>query len=77
MLIVAARQSGAFFSCRVRWWPTGTALSVEGGAAAIAFDVHLQDGGVMDEAVNGRERHGLVGEHLARLAEGLIGSDQQ
>jgi hypothetical protein len=55
MLIVAARQSGAFFSCRVRWWPTGTALSVEGGAAAIAFDVHLQDGDVMHEAVDGGE----------------------
>jgi hypothetical protein len=26
MLIVAARQSGAFLDCRVRWWPAGTAL---------------------------------------------------
>ena len=29
--------------------------SVGGGAAAIAFDVHLQDGGVMHEAVDGGE----------------------
>ena len=77
MLIVAARQSGAFLDCRVRWWPAGTTLAVEGGAAAIAFDIHLQDGGVMHEAVDGGERHGLVGEHLAPLSEGLIGSDQQ
>jgi hypothetical protein len=51
MLIVAARQSGAFFFCGVRWWPTGTALSVEGGATAIAFDVHLQDSGMMRDLV--------------------------
>jgi len=28
----------------------------EGGAAAIAFDVHLEDRRVMDEAVDGGER---------------------
>jgi hypothetical protein len=77
ILIVAARQSGAFLFCRVRWWPARTALSVEGGATAIAFDVHLQDGSVMHEAVDSGERHGVVGEHFAPLAERLIGSDQQ
>jgi hypothetical protein len=30
--------------------------------AAIALDIHLQDCGVMDEAIDGRERHSLVGE---------------
>ena len=77
MLIVAARQSRAFLDCRVSWWPAGTALAIEGGPAAIAFDVHLEDSGVMHEEVDGGERHGLVGEHLAPLAEGLIGGDQQ
>ena len=37
-------------------------FSIEGLAAAITLDIHLQDGGVMDEAIDGRERHGLVGE---------------
>jgi hypothetical protein len=45
------------------WWSSGAVLAVEGGAAAVAFDVHLQDGGVMDDAVDGRECHGLVTEH--------------
>jgi hypothetical protein len=31
----------------------------------------------MDKAVDGGECHGLVGEHLAPLAERLIGGDQQ
>jgi hypothetical protein len=31
----------------------------------------------MDEAVDGGERHGLIGEHLAPFAERLIGRDQQ
>ena len=30
----------------------------------------------MDEAIDGRERHGLVGEDLAPFAEWLIGCDQ-
>ena len=30
----------------------------------------------MDEAVDGRERHGLVGEDPAPLAEGLVGGDE-
>ena len=56
---------------------SGTALAVERSAAAIALDVYLQDGGVMNEAVDGGERHGLIGEHLAPFAEGLVGGDQQ
>ena len=56
-------------------WPTGTALAVEGGAAAIALDVHFQNGCMMDEAIDGGERHGLIREHLAPFAERLIGRD--
>jgi hypothetical protein len=69
-VIDAARQSGAFLDCHVSWWSTQTALAVDGGAAPIALDVHLEDGGVMHEAVDGGECHGLVGEHLAPLADG-------
>jgi hypothetical protein len=34
---------------------------IEGFTAAIALDIHLQDRGVMDKAIEGRERHSLVG----------------
>jgi len=75
VLIAAERQSGGFLDCRVGSRPSGTALPVDGSATAIALDVHLQDGGVMHEAVDGGERHGLVGEHLALFAERLVGRD--
>src|SRR6516225_7065348 len=75
-LIVAQQRSDAILDCGVGWRTSGTALTVESGAAAIALNVHLQDGGVMNEAVDGGERHGLIGEHLAPFAEGLVGGDQ-
>ena len=43
-------------------------LAIERGATSIAFDIHLEDGGVMDEAIDGGERHRLVGEHLSPFA---------
>ena len=58
--------------CRVCGWPSTAALSVERLAPPIAFDVHFQDCGVMDEAVDGGERHGLVREDPAPFAEGLL-----
>jgi hypothetical protein len=30
---------------------------------AVAFDVHLEDGGVMNEAIDDSDRHCLVAEH--------------
>src|SRR6266436_4610790 len=65
-----------FLDCRVGSWPAATALSVEGLAAAIALDIHLQDRGVMNEAIDGGERHSLVGEDFSPFAERLIGRDQ-
>jgi hypothetical protein len=50
---------------------------VEGGAAAIAFDVHLEDGGVVDKAIDDGKRHRLVGEDLTPFAEWLVGGDEQ
>lgn len=50
-------------------------LSVS-GAAAIAFDVHVEEGRVMHEAIDCGEGHGLVRKDLAPFAEGLIGGDQ-
>jgi hypothetical protein len=48
----------------------------EGGAAPIALDIHFEDGGVMDEAVDGCQRHSLVWKYLAPFAERLVGGDQ-
>ena len=56
--------------------PSGAAFAVEGGAASIALDVHFEDGGVVDKAVDGGERHGLIGENFAPFAKWLIGGDQ-
>ncbi len=56
---------------------TPTAPAFERSIPAITLDVHLQDRGVKDAAIDGRERHGLVGENLAPFAEGLVGRDQQ
>src|SRR5208282_5073442 len=58
------------------WWPATPTLSIEGFSAAIALDIHLEDRGVMDEAIDGCERHGLVREDLVPFAERLVGRDQ-
>jgi hypothetical protein len=45
---------------RLGWrtsWPT---FSLDGLAATIAFDIQLEDRGVMDEAIDGGERHGGI-----------------
>src|SRR5450631_2466951 len=78
-LIDAERQSVfgllCFLDCRVGWWPAATALSIEGLAATIALDIHLQNRGVMDKAINSGKRHSLVGEDLAPFSKWLIGRD--
>ncbi len=80
VLIDAARQSVfslfCFLNCRVGCGPATTTLLIEGFAASIALDIHLQDRGVMDESIDGRERHGLVREDLAPFADWLVGRDQ-
>ena len=47
-----ASISGSF-GCRVRGRSSWTTFAFERGPPAIAFDVHLDDGGVMDEAIDG------------------------
>src|SRR3954451_9788248 len=73
LLIVAARQSAEVLGVGGR--PTRSALSLESDAAAVAFDVHLEDGGVVDEPVNRGERHGGVREDLAPFSKGLRDED--
>src|SRR3546814_6564721 len=48
------------FDCRVFWGPSSPCLSLEGDPATIALDIHLEDGGVMNETVDGRDRHGGI-----------------
>jgi len=46
-------------------WPASASLAFKGRATAVAFDVHLEDGGMMDEAVDDSDCHCLVAEHGA------------
>ena len=70
-LIVTQRQSTLFLDCRAGWGPTGATLAVKRGAPPIALDIHLEDGRVMDQAVDGSERHGLIAEPR-RMPSSLI-----
>ena len=47
-------------------------LAGGGGAAAIALDVHLEDDGVVDEAIDGGARHGGIGEHAVHSPNGWL-----
>ena len=71
-LIVAARQLGVSGDCRADWRPSGPTLAIEGSAAAIALDVHLADGGVVDEAADDGEGHRLVGKILPHSSKGWL-----
>jgi hypothetical protein len=59
-LIVAARRFGGRFKCRAGRWSGWPAFAFERGTATIAFDIHLEDRGVMDEAIDDGERHCLI-----------------
>jgi len=48
----------------------------DSGAAPVALDIELEDGRVMDEAIDGGEGHDGVGEDPVPFAEGLAGGDQ-
>src|SRR5258707_9033932 len=63
--------------CRVDRRPAAASLAFERGATAVALDVHLEDGGMMNQAVDDRDRHCLVREDLAPFAEGLVGGDEE
>jgi hypothetical protein len=55
----------------VDWRPAAASLAFERGAAVVAYDFHLEDGGVMNEAVADRDRHCLVWKDLAPFADRL------
>ena len=52
-------------------------LTGRGGALAVALDVHLENDGMMDEAINCGERHGGIREDVCPFAERSIGRYQQ
>lgn len=53
-----------------------TSLAVDGLTATIAFDVQLEDNGVVDETVDRGEGHCGVWKDFAPFAKGLVGGDQ-
>ena len=71
---MAARQSGRYFECRARWRTSDSSGLVDRLFSSIAVDVHFEDRGVMDEAVDRGERDGGVAEDLAPFGEQLIGA---
>jgi hypothetical protein len=62
-LIDAERQSGVGHGGDVDRRPAGPSLAFERDAAAVAFDIHLEDGGVVDEAIDDSDGHCLITEH--------------
>ena len=75
-LIVVERQSGCRFDCRARWRSSGSAGFVDSFFPAIAVDIHFENRGVVNEAIDRREGHGLIREDFALFTEWLIGGDE-
>jgi hypothetical protein len=50
--------------CGVCGRPPRTSLSIDSLAPAVALDIHLEEAGVMDQAIDGHERHGGIGKDL-------------
>ena len=49
----------------------------DSSSAPVAFDIHFEDCGVVDEAINGRERHCGIRKDARPLAEGVIGGHHE
>ena len=76
-LIVGQRHDIEILDCRVTLRPPSAFLfAFECNTAAVAVDIDFEDRRVMDEAIDGSQRHGWVREDLAPSPERLIGGDQ-
>src|ERR1019366_4373240 len=76
-LIVGERHGAQVLDCRVALrWTSALVFALEGGASPITVDVDLEDRGVVNEAIDGGERHGGIWKDLAPSTERLIGGDQ-
>ena len=76
-MIVAARQSvcivvagGSHFRGLAGFFGPLSRLS------SIAFDIHLEDGGVVDQPVDSRQGHSRIREDRVPRTKGLVGCDQ-
>src|SRR5271167_2735481 len=49
--------------------------STESEALSVAFAIHLDDGGVMDQSIDGRRRHGGIGKDGVPGRKRLVGGD--
>src|SRR5580658_3099353 len=49
--------------------------STESEALSVAFAIHLDDGGVMDQSIDGRRRHGGIGKDRVPGRKRLVGGD--
>jgi hypothetical protein len=57
-------------------WNSGLALSIESATSSVAFDVHLEDDRLVNQAVDSNNHHSVVGKNLVPVRKGLIGGDQ-
>jgi hypothetical protein len=62
LLIVAERQSGRFLVCRACGRSAWAARSFQCAPPSIALDVHLENRGVVNKAIDCRKSHGLIAE---------------
>jgi hypothetical protein len=69
-LIVVERKSGCRFDCRACWRAPNSTGLVDSFFPAIAVDVHFENRGMMDEAIDGREGHGLIREDFSHSPNG-------
>ena len=77
VLILIVADGLEDFGCGVGGRTSSPGAAGLGCAPAIAFDVHLEDRGVMHEPVDCSERHCRVREDAVPLTEGLVGGDEQ
>src|SRR3546814_6575095 len=68
--------SSDLFDCRVLWWPPSAMLfSLDSGATPVAVDVHFEDGCVVNETVDGCERHSGIREDPVPFTKRLVGGN--
>ena len=77
VLILIVADGLEDFGCGVGGRTSSPGAAGLGCAPAIAFDVHLEDRGVMHEPVDCSERHCRVREDAVPLTEGLVGGADQ
>ena len=69
-------QAMPFVVARVAGLP-GALLAGDSGASPVAFDIELEDRGVVYEPVDGGQGHGRIRKDAAPFSEWRIGGDSQ